>query len=372
MEWGIKLKNNLLKKMFVNFLFKLMLWFSIPLIVLLIIIVLDNLDFQWIYDLSPDFYFNIRNFFYEFKNVLPKLTMPIILFWVFGFLIILYRFLRKVFGFINSILKAANDLVNKDVLYIELPIELEDVQRQMNFLKRESEKNERLARENEQKKDELIVYLAHDIKTPLTSMIGYLSILDEISDMPKKQQRKYTKIALDKAYRLEELINELFDIARFNSEKIILEKEELNLNLMMEQIIDDFYPLLQDMHKEIIFNKDKEIKIIGDPDKLSRVFTNLIKNAINYSKDGSAVIVNILKKADKVVIEVINEGKKISQDKLAKIFEKFYRLDTARNSKTGGSGLGLAIAKEIVLLHEGNIYVKSDELMTTFTVELPL
>lgn len=372
MGWGIKLKNKLLRKMFVDFLFKLFLWFLIPLVFLLVIIVIDNLDFQWVYDLSPAFYFNMKNFFYEVKSILPNFVMPFILFWVCGFLFILYRLLRKVFGFINSILKAANDLLNKDVLYIELPKELEDVERQMNFLKRESEKNERLARENEQKKDELIVYLAHDIKTPLTSMIGYLSILDEISDMSKKQQKKYTNIALDKAYRLEELINELFDIARFNSEKIILDKEELNLNLMLEQIIDDFYPLLHDLHKKIVFNKDNDVKIVGDPDKLSRVFANLIKNAINYSKNESVITVNVLKKDKKVVIEVMNEGKKISQDKLNKIFEKFYRLDTARNSKTGGSGLGLAIAKEIVLLHEGNIFVKSDELVTTFTVELPL
>lgn len=111
-------------------------------------------------------------------------------------------------------------------------------------------------------------------------MIGYLSLLSEIKDMPEEQRNKYIDITLDKSYRLEDLINELFDVARFNSEKIILEKEELNLNLMLEQIIDDFYPVLKELNKKIKFTPKEEIKLYGDPDKLSRVFNNLIKNAI--------------------------------------------------------------------------------------------
>lgn len=262
--------------------------------------------------------------------------------------------------------------MNKNVEYVELPKELEDIQNKMNSLKRESEKNERLARENEQKKDELIVYLAHDIKTPLTSMIGYLSILDEIDDMPKKKQKKYTSIALDKSYRLEELINELFDIARFNSEKIVLEKEELNLNLMIEQIIDDFYPILKELNKEIQFNTEEDIRVFADPDKLSRVFTNLIKNAINYSKEESNITINIKKENTNIIVDVVNKGKQIPKEKLDRLFEKFYRLDSSRTSKTGGSGLGLAIAKEIMELHGGIITAESNEEETTFHVELPI
>lgn len=375
MEWGIKLrskKNKLLKKTFINFVIKILVWsICMPLGIFLLVALIDRLSFQWLYDISPEIYNNFREFFYSITTV-RALVIPIIIIWVIGTLVLLYRLLKKVFGYIDEIGKATEDLVNKDVEYIELPDELEEIKNRMNHLKRESEKNEKLAKENEEKKDELIVYLAHDIKTPLTSMIGYLSILDEIDDMPKKKQKNYISIALDKSYRLEDLINELFDVARFNSEKIVLEKEELNLNLMLEQIIDDFYPTLRELNKSIKLNYDESICINGDPDKLSRGFNNLIKNAISYSKEESEIVINLKKDNNNVIVEVINKGKQISKEKLSKIFEKFYRLDSARTSKTGGSGLGLAIAKDIVELHNGTIIAESNEKETTFRVTLPL
>ena len=375
MEWGIKLrskKNKLLKKTFINFVIKiLVLSICMPFGILLLVALIDRLSFQWLYDISPEVYNNFREFFYSITD-LRTLIIPILIIWVIGILVLLYRLLKKVFGYIDEVGKAIEDLVNKDVEYIELPDELEEIQKRMNHLKRESEKNEKLAKENEEKKDELIVYLAHDIKTPLTSMIGYLSILDEIDDMPKKKQKNYISIALDKSYRLEDLINELFDVARFNSEKIVLEKEELNLNLMLEQIIDDFYPTLRELNKSIKLNYNESISINGDPDKLSRVFNNLIKNAISYSKEESEIVINLKKDNNNAIVEVINKGKQISKEKLSKIFEKFYRLDSARTSRTGGSGLGLAIAKDIVELHSGTIIAESNEEETTFRVTLPL
>ena len=379
MEWGIKLrskKNKLLKKTFINFVIKILVLsicipLCMPLGIFLFVTLIDRLSFQWLYDISPEVYNNFRKFFYSITD-LRTLIIPILIIWVIGILVLLYRLLKKVFGYVDEVGKATEDLVNKDVEYIELPDELEEIQKRMNHLKRESEKNEKLAKENEEKKDELIVYLAHDIKTPLTSMIGYLSILDEIDDMPKKKQKNYISIALDKSYRLEDLINELFDVARFNSEKIVLEKEELNLNLMLEQIIDDFYPTLRELNKSIKLNYNEPISINGDPDKLSRVFNNLIKNAISYSKEESEIVINLKKDNNNAIVEVINKGKQISKEKLSKIFEKFYRLDSARTSRTGGSGLGLAIAKDIVELHNGTIIAESNEEETTFRVTLPL
>lgn len=375
MEWGIKLrskKNKLLKKTFINFVIKILVWsICMPFGILLLVALIDRLSFQWLYDISPEVYNNFSEFFYSITDLRTSI-IPILIIWVIGTLVLLYRLLKKVFGYIDEVGKATEDLVNKDVEYIELPDELEEIKNRMNHLKRESEKNEKLAKENEEKKDELIVYLAHDIKTPLTSMIGYLSILDEIDDMPKKKQKNYISIALDKSYRLEDLINELFDVARFNSEKIVLEKEELNLNLMLEQIIDDFYPTLRELNKSIKLNYNEPISINGDPDKLSRVFNNLIKNAISYSKEESEIVINLKKDNNNAIVEVINKGKQISKEKLSKIFEKFYRLDSARTSRTGGSGLGLAIAKDIVELHNGTIIAESNEEETTFRVTLPL
>lgn len=197
MEWGIKLrskKNKLLKKTFINFVIKILvlsicILLCMPLGIFLLMTLIDRLSFQWLYDISPEVYNNFREFFYSITD-LRILIIPILIIWVIGTLVLLYRLLKKVFGYIDEVGKATEDLVNKDVEYIELPDELEEIQKRINHLKRESEKNEKLAKENEEKKDELIVYLAHDIKTSLTSMIGYLSILDEIDDMPKKETKK--------------------------------------------------------------------------------------------------------------------------------------------------------------------------------------
>ncbi len=269
-----------------------------------------------------------------------------------------------------SISEASKDLLNKEVEYIELPPELRDLQQKMNHLKMESEKNERLARESENRKNDLIVYLAHDLKTPLTSMIGYLSLLEESPDLPSNQREKYIGIALEKSYRLEDLINELFEIARFNSETIVLEKETIDLSLMLEQLVDEFYPLLKENQKEVKLSLPERIELEADPSQLVRVFANLIKNAIYYSTDHTIVLKAFLK--DNMAHVVIrNSAKKLSKEKIQKIFDKFYRVDTSRNTKTGGNGLGLAIAKEIVELHGGTISVTSDQFMT-FTIDLPI
>lgn len=372
MEWGIKLKNNLFRKTFINFIIKSIVAGVVILLgTLTLIYITSQFNFHWLYDIAPSLYYLLSRFAnYIFRGELIILLMFIV--WLVYVILSLYRMIKKIFSYINAIVESSNNWFTKDTDYITLPDELSDLEKKLNYLKRESLTNEKLARGNEQKKDELIVYLAHDIKTPLTSMIGYLSILNEMDDMPKKQQEKYIKIALDKSYRLEELINELFDVARFNSEKIILEKEKLNLNLMLAQIIDDFYPTLSELNKKIELNNEQQIMLVADPDKLGRVFNNLIKNAINYSAENSNIRINVRKNEYNIIVDIINEGRQIPKEKLDQIFEKFYRLDSSRISKTGGSGLGLAIAKDIVQLHGGQIKAISSEKETLFRVELPL
>lgn len=372
MEWGIKLKNNLFRKTFINFIIKSIVAGVVILLgTLTLIYITSQFNFHWLYDIAPSLYYLLSRFAnYIFRGELIILLMFIV--WLVYVILNLYRMIKKIFSYINAIVESSNNWFTKDTDYITLPDELSDLEKKLNYLKRESLTNEKLARENEPKKDELIVYLAHDIKTPLTSMIGYLSILNEMDDMPKKQQEKYIKIALDKSYRLEELINELFDVARFNSEKIILEKEKLNLNLMLAQIIDDFYPTLSELNKKIELNNEQQIMLVADPDKLGRVFNNLIKNAINYSAENSNIRINVRKNEYNIIVDIINEGRQITKEKLDQIFEKFYRLDSSRISKTGGSGLGLAIAKDIVQLHGGQIKAISSEKETLFRVELPL
>lgn len=376
MEWGIRLKNNDMKKIvkstFWSFIVQCMI--SLTIMGIIMIILAESraiFDFQWLYNIFPHLYDLLDNIY---ELVFERAYFIFIIFGTTLIIVLslLYKLLNKIFSYVFAVSESADKLFDKNVEYINLPPEMVEVEKKLNHFKTEAIKNERLARENEQKKDELIVYLAHDIKTPLTSMIGYLSLLSEIKDMPQEQRNRYIGIALDKSYRLEYLINELFDVARFNSEKIVLEKEEINLNLMLEQIADDFYPTLKEMNKKINFTSDEKTILYADPDKLSRVFNNLIKNAVNYSKENTDIDISIINKENQVTVNITNKGKQIPKEKLDKIFEKFYRLDSSRTSKTGGSGLGLAIAKEIVELHGGKIYAESDMKETTFSVILPI
>lgn len=376
MEWGIRLKNNDMKKIvkstFWSFIVQCMI--SLTIMGIIMIILAESraiFDFQWLYNIFPHLYDLLDNIY---ELVFERAYFIFIIFGITLIIVLslLYKLLNKIFSYVFAVSESADKLFDKNVEYINLPPEMVEVEKKLNHFKTEAIKNERLARENEQKKDELIVYLVHDIKTPLTSMIGYLSLLSEIKDMPQEQRNRYIDIALDKSYRLEDLINELFDVARFNSEKIVLEKEEINLNLMLEQIADDFYPTLKEMNKKINFTSDEKTILYADPDKLSRVFNNLIKNAVNYSKENTDIDISILNKENQATVKITNKGKQIPKEKLDKIFEKFYRLDSSRTSKTGGSGLGLAIAKEIVELHGGRIYAESDMKETTFSVILPI
>lgn len=376
MEWGIRLKNNDMKKIvkstFWSFIVQCMI--SLTIMGIIMIILAESraiFDFQWLYNIFPHLYDLLDNIY---ELVFERAYFIFIIFGTTLIIVLslLYKLLNKIFSYVFAVSESADKLFDKNVEYINLPPEMVEVEKKLNHFKTEAIKNERLARENEQKKDELIVYLAHDIKTPLTSMIGYLSLLSEIKDMPQEQRNRYIGIALDKSYRLEYLINELFDVARFNSEKIVLEKEEINLNLMLEQIADDFYPTLKEMNKKINFTSDEKTILYADPDKLSRVFNNLIKNAVNYSKENTDIDISILNKENQATVKITNKGKQIPKEKLDKIFEKFYRLESSRTSKTGGSGLGLAIAKEIVELHGGRIYAESDMKETTFSVILPI
>jgi two-component system sensor histidine kinase VanS len=255
---------------------------------------------------------------------------------------------------------------------IRLSPELDFMENKLNQIKNNLEKQKKAALEAEQRKNDLVVYLAHDIKTPLTSVIGYLSLLDEAPDMPPEQKAKYVGITLEKAYRLEQLINEFFEITRFNLQTIILNKERINLLFMLQQMADEFYPMLTPaQEKQVSVNVPDGLMLWGDADKLARVFNNILKNALAYSYENSIIDISAQEQDKNIVITFTNQGDPIPPEKLETIFEKFFRLDTSRSTNTGGAGLGLAIAKEIVNAHGGNIFVESNIDKTVFTVVLP-
>lgn len=229
----------------------------------------------------------------------------------------------------------------------------------------------RLMLEEVSKKNDLIAYLAHDLKTPLTSVVGYLSLLEEAPDMPDEQRAKYIHVALNKSLRLESLINEFFDITRYNLHQIELEKENIDLSYMLRQMTDEFYPVLESHGNTVNLTASESITVSADPVKLARVFNNILKNAIAYSYPNTPIDVLADSDSKEIWVSFTNSGKTIPPGKLESIFEKFYRLDESRSSNTGGAGLGLAIAKEIVTRHGGTIRAVSENNVTTFTVTLP-
>ena len=260
---------------------------------------------------------------------------------------------------------------NKEAADI-FPPEYSEISTQMVEIKSQMLRNEQILKEEAARKNDLITYLAHDLKTPLTSIIGYLSLLDEAPDMPHAQKQKYTKITLEKSLRLEKLINEFFDITRYNLQQIYLEKEPIDLSYMLLQMTDEFYPILQAHGNTAQLETAENIMVTGDPIKLARVFQNLLKNAISYSYPDTVINITAVCSETGVTVTFSNQGKTIPAHKLEMIFEKFFRLDEARATNTGGAGLGLAIAKEIVTLHGGEITAASVDEKTTFTVTLPL
>lgn len=254
----------------------------------------------------------------------------------------------------------------------ELPQELAFMEEKLERIQRALAARQRAALESEQRKNDLVVYLAHDLKTPLTSVVGYLSLLEEAPDMPLEQRVKYTRVALDKAYRLEELINQFFDITRFSLQQAVLERRIVRLDVALAQIADEFYPILAQQGKWAQVEAEPGLAVSADPDKLARVFNNLFKNAAAYGSENAAIQVRAWRQGDQAVVEVENQGPRIPPRQLELIFEKFYRMDAARSTNAGGAGLGLAIAKQIVELHGGAISARSDDNATVFTVSLPL
>lgn len=248
--------------------------------------------------------------------------------------------------------------------------------------KRAAAERERQLADESARRSDLVTYLAHDLKTPLTSVIGYLSLLDEVSDMPEAQRVRYTGVALDKACRLERLVNEFFDITRYSLTNIELELAPVDLAGLLVQLADEFYPALA-AHGNVarvtaagtvrtVEQPGEPLVVTADAARLARVFGNLLRNAIAYSDEGTPVEIEAAAGEGSVVVTVSDTGATIPSHKLRAIFDRFFRLDESRGSATGGAGLGLAIAREIVELHGGTISAASENGRTTFTVELPL
>ena len=290
-------------------------------------------------------------------------------FLVFAFM--LWRVFRGMSCYFSEINRGIESLLADDGERIHLSPEMLPFERKLNAVKRTLAERKEQTVQAERRKDELVMYLAHDIRTPLTSVIGYLNLLEEEPDSPPEQRAKRVHIALDKAYRLETMMNEFFEITRYNSQQITLSKESVDLYYLLVQLSDELTPLLAERGNSVALEMAEDLTVRGDAEKLARVFGNLLKNAAAYSDPYTGITVSAGRMEQNVVIRFQNQGPDIPQEKLEALFDKFYRLDQARSSGTGGTGLGLAIAKEIVLLHGGSIQASSGGRTVAFTIRLP-
>ena len=288
------------------------------------------------------------------------------------FAMLLWRVFRGMTRYFEEINQGIETLLADDENQIQLSPEMLPFERKLNTVKRTLAERKAETALAEQRKDELVMYLAHDIRTPLTSVIGYLNLLEEEPDMPAEQRAKRVHIALEKAYRLETMINEFFEITRYNSQQITLSKETIDLYYMLVQLSDELSPVFAPRGNTVALHLAEDLTVEADPEKLARVFSNILKNAASYSHPRTEITISAEKSEHEVIIQFQNSGEDIPSEALASLFDKFYRADKSRSSDTGGTGLGLAIAKEIVVLHGGTISAASKNHVVTFTISLPL
>ena len=286
------------------------------------------------------------------------------------FMGLLSVFLHWITRYFEEINKGMETLLQDAPGEISLSPELLSVERRMNIAKHTFDRQKSDMLIAEQKKNDLVMYLAHDLKTPLASSISYLNLLRDEHHISEELREKYLSISLSKAERLEDLINEFLEIAKYNLSTIPLQYREVNLTRLLEQLVYEFQPILEEKGLTCRLMAADDMMLKCDADKMQRVFDNLLRNAVVYSYGQTEIAIEAGRDESEITVQFSNRGGTIPKEKLERIFEQLYRLDTGRG--TDGAGLGLAIAKQIVTLHKGIIEAESENNLTVFTVTLPV
>lgn len=290
-------------------------------------------------------------------------------------LIVYYLFMRKTYVGLAKIVNATNQMAAGDldkVIEIDCKGDTKKLGDNINIISSLLKDVTIQERKAQQTKADLITNVSHDLRTPLTSIKGYLGLINGDNYRDEVQLRYYVDIAYEKSKELEVLINDLFELTKVQNNSITLDKMDIDLVELLNQIIFQFgYQFESEKIKERSFFSEDKLIISADPNKLVRAFQNLINNGIKYGT-GEFLDIYAYKKNDYAVVDVISYGNPIPAVELPYIFDKFYRVDKSRNKNDGGSGLGLAITKSIVSLHGGIITAQSDGEKTIFKVMLPL
>ncbi len=336
---------------------------------------------------------------YALLKTIKDDALPIL--FMLGIAGLIFYSLNKFVGYFAELSASVASLFKDKNASIALSKELKVVQNELQSIQNESLKNEQAAQEAERRKNELIAYIAHDLRTPLTSILGYSTLLDS-KDVDERKRKNYFEIINAQAQKMSTMLDDFFDIARLNMSNFKLNKQNLDLRTLCLQISDDFYPSA--LEKELSFKIDipLDLNCYADPKYLTRALSNIVRNAIAFATHRTDIIMygstiqieennnlsesnNVIVTAtdnvsktlenklnEQVILKITNSGKEISPEALPYVFDTFYREDPARNKNFGNAGLGLAITKNIITAHKGTIEVSSTNGSTTFTVILPL
>ena len=316
--------------------------------ILIVILQMKNLLQQHFWS-GDNPYYKVLHFLDQGRFLIPFVL------YVLGIIIIFSLAFRKTVHYLDTALEAAGEVADDKEELIELPKEFKEIETLFNTVKLKIRDNDRMAREAEQRKNDLVVYLAHDLKTPLTSVIGYLTLLEDEKELPPALREKYLGIAVDKAERLEDLINEFFEITRFNLTDIELEMSRISLSRLLDQVVYEFSPMFKERNLSCKVECPADLFYYCDANKMQRVFDNLLRNAVNYCYPDTEISITVKADDTGIALTFLNHGSTIPPEKLNRLFEQFFRLDDSRGSASGGAGLGLAIAKEIVEKHGGRM-----------------
>lgn len=286
-----------------------------------------------------------------------------------------YLLLTRKYGkLLDNISKGISHISNGN-FDVDIPVESDDeigtLARDVNLAAKKLKAAVETGEFAKSSKDRLVVNIAHDLRTPLTSINGYLDLILNKSELTGSQIKHYAEIAYKKSISMERLIEELFDFSRFNYGDNRINKERIDIVYLIKQIMEEFYPALMEKGMEgRVFAKDSPLYIEADGYFISRVFDNLINNALRYGSEGKYIDAELFLQNGFVITRIINYDSPIPAYELDNIFETFYRVEKSRSTLTGGSGLGLAIAKNIVELHNGKISAQSNFEKTVFEVSL--
>lgn len=328
--------------------------------------------------------YNLPEFFPDYRGIKHwnKDTIMVIMFIILllGFILFIFYFLMltrritKDMSYISGcIADIASGEMEVQITGINREDEIGEIVLQVNRMYGEIERLMKSEREALQANKDMITCVAHDLRTPLTSIIGYLQLATDTNKYNVEERQKYANIAMRKANRMQGLIEELFNYTKLMSGEITLHKNNIDIVKLVEQMTEEFYPLFMENNLEYTLRQNVHSLIMEvDGELIARAVSNLISNAVKYGKDGKAVHIEIEKYDTELQIRVTNFGLIIPEESIEHIFDKFYRVESSRSAQTGGTGLGLNIAQEIAILHGGKITVQSSIKGTCFTIALPV